>query len=113
MGGRSAPCGFCEIWFHTNSCDGMTEAFKEPCNAINRIYGSSAILCVLCRKNGGKNERIIPGVIQANQHAGCKGDHSREADHKVLLEKIKKMKSKMDQVKEQVGGIEKETEDGQ
>ena len=53
-GGTSVPCGFCEIWFHTKCCDGMTDAFKESCDAMNRIYGSSAFLCVVCRKLASK-----------------------------------------------------------
>ena len=32
----------------------MLEQFRESCDAMNRLYGGSAYLCVVCRKLAAK-----------------------------------------------------------
>ena len=48
--GDGVPCNFCEVWTHWECVDGMTKEFVECSDAMMRLVGSSAFLCVSCRK---------------------------------------------------------------
>ena len=109
--GTSVPCGFCESWFHTACCDGMSEEFRECCDAMNRIYGGSAYLCVICRKLAGKLNGSIQDLNKKMTELEARVK-TVELENKVLQEKVSKTETKADQVKEQIGGIEKEIDAG-
>lgn len=110
-GGTSVPCGFCETWFHTECIDGMSDQFRECCDAMNRINGGSAFLCVICRKLATKLNGTIADVNKKVDALEARVQ-KLELENKVLNEKVEKTESKAEQVKGQIGGMEKEIEEG-
>ena len=58
----SVWCSFCETGFHAKCIDGMTPEFVDSCNKMNKIFGGSAFLCVICRKLVTKINKSIQDV---------------------------------------------------
>ena len=48
--GNAVVCGFCELWYHSKRVEGMTPAFIQCCDVMNKHYGGSSFLCIVCRK---------------------------------------------------------------
>ena len=109
--GTSIVCGFCESYFHLKCVDGMTPEFIESCDKMNKMFGGSAFLCVICRKLAAKLNRsfqeveIRMRVIEDQLKAA-------ELERDALKEKVGRMENKTDQVKDKVIDIEKEIEAG-
>ena len=95
------PCGFCETWFHTECVDGMSEQFRECCDAMNRINGGSAFLCVMCRKLATKLNETINEVNRKVNELEARVN-TLELENKLLNEKVEKAESKTEKVREQV-----------
>ena len=89
----------------------MSEQFRECCDAMNRINGGSAFLCVICRKLATKLNGSITDVNKKVDALEARVQ-TLELQNKILNEKVEKTESKTEQVKEQVGGIEKEIDAG-
>ena len=110
-GGTSLPCAFCETWFHAKCIDGMTPEFIDCCDKLNRLYGGSAFLCVVCRKLVAKLNKSFKDVEKQMSVIEARLEKS-ELENKALKEKIEKMEAQTDQVKVKVGNMEKEIETG-
>ena len=109
--GTSIPCGFCENYFHTKCIEGMTPEFVETCDKMNRLFGGSAFLCVICRKLATKLNKSMREVEKRMEEMEEKVKKA-ELERQVLASKVEKMESKSDQVKDKVVGMEKEIEAG-
>ena len=109
--GNSIPCGFCEFWFHSKCIDGMTQEFIDTCDQMNKLFGGSAFLCVICRKLATKINKSIKDfdtkmeVMEARLKAA-------ELERKLLAERVEKMENRSEQVKDRIVGMEKEIETG-
>ena len=110
-GGTSLPCAFCETWFHAKCVDGMTPEFIDCCDKLNRLYGGSAFLCVVCRKLVAKLNKSFKDMEKQMSVFEQRLEKS-ELENKALKEKIEKMEAQTDQVKTKVGNMEKEIETG-
>ena len=109
--GTGIPCGFCESWFHSKCIDGMTPEFVETCDKMNKLFGGSAFLCVICRKLASK---INKSMRDLEKKMAEMEDEMKRADleHKTLVAKVEKMESNSDQVKDKVTDMKKEMESG-
>ena len=109
--GTSITCGFCESYFHLKCIDGMTPEFIESCDKMNKMFGGSAFLCVICRKLATKMNKSFQEV-----EIRMKGIEEKlraaELERDALKEKVGRMENKTDQVKEKVIDMEKEIESG-
>ena len=110
-GGGSVPCGFCEVWWHTDCVEGMSPAFIECCDKMNRLNGGSAYLCFSCRKLASK-------LNNQTRNLETKVDlimdqlRTSELERMVLAEKIEKLEGKSDTVRAKVTGMEDQIEAG-
>ena len=109
--GTSILCGFCESYFHLKCVDGMTPEFIESCDKMNKLFGGSAFLCVICRKLAGKINKSLQEVELRMTSIEDKLK-AAELERDALKEKVGRMESKTDQVKEKVVDMEKEIEAG-
>ena len=105
--GNAVPCGFCELWFHSDCIDGMTAEFVESCEAINILTGGSSFLCAICRKlstkiNGSMNE-AIKRMKKLEQRLV-----TADLERKCMAEKVNAMETQNRQVNENVSKIETE-----
>ena len=109
--GTCLSCGFCETWFHPKCVEGMTPEFVESCDKMNKLFGGSAFLCVICRKLATKINKTFREVEAkvADMEAQLK---TAELERKALTAKIEKMENKSDQVTHRIVGMEKELETG-
>ena len=109
--GTSIVCGFCESYFHLKCVDGMTPEFIESCDKMNKMFGGSAFLCVICRKLAAKLNRSFQEV-EIRMRAIEDQLKAAELERDALKEKVGRMENKTDQVKDKVIDIEKEIEAG-
>ena len=109
--GTSISCGFCESFFHLKCIDGMTAEFIESCDKMNKMFGGSAFLCVICRKLTAKLNKSFVEVEMR-----MKGIEEKlkiaELERDFLKQKVDRMENKTDQVKDKVVDMEKEIESG-
>ena len=104
-------CGFCELWSHVKCVDGMTPEFIKCCDAMNKFYGGSSFLCVVCRKvTGMLNHAMKDMEAKMTQMEGKLA--TAELERKYMDEKIKNLESKNRQVKENVQKMEGEVATG-
>ena len=75
------------------------------------MYGGSAFLCVICRKLATKLNGTIADVNKKVDALEARVQ-TLELENKILNEKVEKTETKTDQVKVQIGGIEKEIDAG-
>ena len=100
LAGTSIVCGFCETFFHLIFVDGM-----------NKMFGGSAFLCVICRKLATKLNKSFQEVeimmkgIEAKLRAA-------KLERDALKKKVGRMEDKTDQVKDKVIDMEKDIEAG-
>ena len=89
----------------------MTPEFIESCDKMNKMFGGSAFLCVICRKLATKLNKSFHEV-----EIRMKGIEEKlraaELERDALKEKVGRMENKTDQVKERVIDMEKEIESG-
>ena len=104
-------CGFCEMWFHSKCVEGMTPEFLDCCDKMNRLYGGSAFLCVSCRKLAAKLNGSVKALEQ-RMTAIEERLKTVELERDALKQQVEKTDNKADQVKEGIGRIEKEIEEG-
>ena len=109
--GTSIPCGFCESSFHAKCLDGMTPEFIETCDKMNKLFGGSAFLCVICRKLASKINKSFRDVEARMVEMESQLKKS-ELERQTLAAKVERLESKSDQVKDKVVGMEKEIEAG-
>ena len=109
--GTSIPCGFCETSFHSKCIDGMTPEFIESCDKMNKIFGGSAFLCVICRKLATKINKSCR-EMEAKMTELVAELKKAELERKALAAKVEKMESNSDSVNVKVTGMEKEMEAG-
>ena len=109
--GTAVPCGFCESWYHSKCVDGMTPEFVDTVDKMNKLFGGSAFLCVVCRKLATKMNKTFREVETrlADMEAELK---NANLERKMLAAKVEKMESKSDQVRDKMEGMEKEIEAG-
>ena len=110
-GGTGLPCAFCETWFHIKCLDGMTPEFVDCCDKMNRLYGGSSFLCVVCRKLVTKMNKSFKDMEKQMSAFELRLEKS-ELENRALKEKIEKMEAQTDQVRSKVGSMEKEIETG-
>ena len=99
------------MWFHHKCVVGMTPAFVESSDAMMRLEGRSAFLCVSCRKMAEK----INGTFRemTNQIGDLKEELRLEREErKKLEERVRVMEGGAEKVKEKVVDMEKEIESG-
>ena len=107
----SLPCGFCETWTHAKCIEGMTPEFLDTCDKINKLFGGSAFLCVICRKLAAKVNKSMKEVEQRMTELENRLK-TAELERNALAAKIERIEGKADQVKEKVVVIEKDIESG-
>ena len=105
------PCAFCETWFHVKCVEGMTPEFLDCCDKVNRLYGGSAFLCVVCRKLVVKMNKSFKDMEKRLDAMEQRLEKS-ELENKALKEKIEKTEAQTDQVRSKMGKMEKEIETG-
>ena len=110
-GGTSLPCAFCETWFHAKCVDGMTPEFVDCCDKLNRLYGGSAFLCVVCRKLVAKLNKSFKDMERQMAVIEQRLEKT-ELENKAMREKMEKMEAQTDQVRSKVESMEKEIETG-
>ena len=103
--GNAVVCGFCELWFHSKCVEGMSPEFIKCCDAINKFYGGSSFLCVVCRKVTGMLNHSMKEMDSRMEQMETKLQ-TAELERKVLAEKVKNMESKNRQVDENVQKME-------
>ena len=109
--GTGVPCGFCENWFHSKCIDGMTPEFVDCCDKMNKLFGGSSFLCVICRKLATKINKSIKEV-EAKVADMEKELKRSELEREKLAEKVERMEQKSEQVSTMMTGMEKELETG-
>ena len=109
--GTSITCGFCGSYFHLGCVDGMTPEFIDSCDKMNKLFGGSAFLCVICRKLTAKLNKSFQDV-EIRMKAIEDKLKAAELERDALKEKVGRMENKTDQVKDKVIDIEKEIEAG-
>ena len=109
--GNAVVCGFCELWFHSKCVEGMSPEFIKCCDAINKFYGGSSFLCVVCRKVTGMLNHSMKEMDSRMEQMETKLQ-TAELERKVLAEKVKNMESKNRQVDENVQKMEGEVASG-
>ena len=109
--GNAVVCGFCELWSHVKCIDGMTPEFIKCCDAMNKYYGGSSFLCVVCRKvTGMLNQSMKDMEARMKQTEALL--KTAELERKVLTEKFENLESRNRQVGENVKKIEVEVTSG-
>ena len=109
--GTGIPCGFCETWFHSKCVEGMTPEFIDSCDKMNKIFGGSAFLCVICRKIANKINKSMRDV-EARVTDLEEELRKTELERRALVAKVEKMENRSDQVNDKMVGMEKEMEVG-
>ena len=126
VSGNSIPCGgACNFSYHQACVDGMTPEYIDNCEKIDRIYGGSSFLCMICRNVIGfmnntfkaqqDEMKEIKGQMKANtaeHRVTIERLKAVEAENRLLAEKVKKLETNAEQVKSQVVGIETGMEAG-
>ena len=89
----------------------MTPEFLESCDKMNKLFGGSAFLCVICRKLATKiNKTFKEGDAKmAEMESRLK---TAELERKALAAKVEKMEGSTTQVNDKIVGMEKEIETG-
>ena len=109
--GNSIPCGFCEFSFHAKCIDGMTQEFIDTCDQMNKLFGGSAFLCVICRKLATKINKSIKDYDAKMEVMETKLK-TAELERKLLAERLEKIENRSEQVTDKIVGMEKEIETG-
>ena len=89
----------------------MTAEFIESCDKMNKIFGGSAFLCVICRKLAAKLNKSSQEV-EIRMKRIEDGLKTAELERDALKQKVDRMENKTDQVKDKVVDMEKEIEAG-
>ena len=109
--GNGIVCGFCELWFHSKCVEGMTPEFVKCCDAINKYYGGSSFLCVVCRKVTGMLNHSMKEMEAKMMQMEAKLT-TAVLEGKVMAEKIQNLEAKNKQVGENVQKMEGEVASG-
>ena len=89
----------------------MTPEFVESCDKMNKMFGGSAFLCVICRKLAGKINKTFREMETRMEGLESKLK-TAELERNLMATKLEKIESKADHVKEKMGDMEKEVETG-
>ena len=89
----------------------MTPEFVESCDKMNRLFGKSAFLCVVCRRLAGKINTTFQEFEAklADMEGRLK---TAELERKILAAKVESYETKSNQVTNKIVGMEKEIESG-
>ena len=109
--GNAVVCSFCELWYHSKCIEGMSAEFVKCCDALNRLYGGSSFLCVVCRKVTAMLNHSMRDM-EARMTSIESKLQTAEPEKMVMTEKIKNLESKNRQVNEDVQKIEGEVSSG-
>jgi hypothetical protein len=108
---KAVICNSCEIWFHSGCVEGMTSEFFDNCQKTYDLFGHSAFLCKICRKvmtKFTKKAKEQDEKIEAMNNRLTIIEREKDA----MMDKIKAMEMKTEQVKSGLGMVEKEVENG-
>ena len=110
VSGSSIPCGgACNFHYHQACVEGMTPEYVDNCEKIDRIYGGSSFLCMICRNvigfmnNTFKAQQDEMKAIRADMKAG-------DAEKRILQEKVKALEAEIRHLVTQIAGVQSNTD---
>ena len=94
----SVSCGMCEIWWHKDCIEGMTEAYLDQIIKTEKMFGWSGFLCRVCQK------------VMAKLNKGMKEMEGRvanlEREKKELALKVEVLEKRVGECKGEIKVVE-------
>ena len=110
-GKKSLMCAVCELWFHYDCIDGMTQQLFECCDLAYATFGVSSFFCKCCKKATAKLNGVIK-ELRGDIAALNKRMDKMEKDREKVMEKVSVVEKETVKVKEGLQGVEKEVTSG-
>ena len=108
---KSLCCNLCELWFHYDCCENMTEELYTMCGKAYDLYQISLFFCKSCQKATHKLKKSMVDIQEENERLKEKVEVLEKIVDR-MDKRMDEMEKKSEKVKENLVDVGKEVTSG-